>query len=104
MFATAVMLLATIPSQAKETVTSETSASVAVKATESAEVEALIKRVNEIKAMDKSSLSSAEKKALRKELRSAKKYVNDQGRHGHGGVVYISGSVVLLIVLLIILL
>jgi hypothetical protein len=90
-----------IPAQAKENIASKKTESSEVKKAESAEVTAHINRVNEIKAMDKSSLSSTEKKALRKELRSSKKYVND---HGHGGVVYISGGVVVLIIVLIILL
>jgi hypothetical protein len=69
--------------------------------TESAIVETLVARVNEIKAMDKSSMSPTEKKELRKELRSLKKSAN---AHSQNGVVYISGSLVLVIILLIILL
>ena len=68
---------------------------------ESAEVQIMIDRVNEINAMDKSSLSSAEKKELRKELRAIKRDVND---HSHGGRVYVSFGVILLIVVLIIVL
>ncbi|MEK6782695.1 MAG: hypothetical protein AABY93_13420 [Bacteroidota bacterium] len=67
--------------------------------TESVEVKALINRVNEINAMDKSAMSSSEKKELRKELRSIKRDVNE---HSHGGAVYISGSLLLFIILLII--
>jgi hypothetical protein len=67
---------------------------------ESAEIKALIARVDEIKAMDKSSLSSSERKALRKEMRMMKRTVN----HTQGTTVYVSGGLILLIVLLIIIL
>lgn len=66
----------------------------------SAEMKVLIDRVNEINAMDRSAMSSSEKKALRKELRTLKRDVNG---HSHGGTVYISGGLIVLIVLLIIL-
>lgn len=74
--------------------------SISLTENESAEVKALINRVNEINAMDKSSLNSVEKKELRKELRSIKREVN----RVNGSTVYISGGVILLIILLIILL
>lgn len=92
-FATAALLLVVIPSHANDATASATK-------TESAEVRILINRVNEIKAMDKSTLSFAEKKELRKELRGIKKEVNRRA----GNAIYISGGLILLIVLLIILL
>lgn len=66
---------------------------------ESAEVQALIKRVHEINAMDRSTMSKAERKEIRKELREIKKEVK---RHGGGGAVYISGSLLVVILVLII--
>ena len=53
-------------------------------------------RIAEIKAMDKSKLNAAEKKQLRKELRSMKKALT--------GGVYLSAGAIILIVLLLILL
>jgi hypothetical protein len=67
---------------------------------ESAEVKALLNRLNEIRDMDKSTLSRTEKKVLRNEVQSTKEALRD---HGHGGL-YISGGAVIIIVLLIILL
>ncbi len=59
----------------------------------------LMNRINEIKAMDKSSLSLAEKKELRKELKSIKKEFKKEFKG-----VYLSVSVIIIIILLLILL
>ncbi len=64
---------------------------------ESAEAKSLTRRLNEIKAMDKSNLNSAEKKDLRKETRSIRRELKNIS-----GGIYISAGV--LIVVLIILL
>lgn len=65
---------------------------------DAAQAQKLISRLEEIKAMDKSSMTRSEKKALRKEVNSIQKTMD-------GGVVYISaGAIILIIVLLIILL
>lgn len=64
-----------------------------------AEVKVLLVRLDEIKAMDKSELSSTEKKALRKEVRTIKSTLNS---NGHG--VYLSVGAIIIIVLLLILL
>ena len=72
------------------------SAIVAQKPTE--EVQAMIDRVQEIKAMDMSALSPAQKKELRKELRSTKQELKAvQG-------IYLSIGAILIIILLLILL
>lgn len=93
----ALLLVAFTPIQSKASEKNPTS--ISSTKTESAEVKALINRVNEINAMDRSSMTKAEKKELRKELRSIKREVN----HSQGGVVYVSGGLILLIILLIIL-
>jgi hypothetical protein len=98
-FVTAIMLLIMSPAQAKET-SPAAPRSTALTAEESARVTALINRVNEINAMDRSTMTHTEKKELRKELRSIKREVN----HSNGGVVYISGGLLVLIIVLIILL
>lgn len=59
----------------------------------------LMNRLEEIKAMDKSNMSSVEKKALRKEVRSIKKSLKEVG-----GGVYLSVGAIIIIVLLLILL
>jgi len=63
--------------------------------------DAIKKRVLEIKSMDKSTLTRAERKELRKELREMRKEAKDIG----GGGVYISllGILVIILVLIIIL-
>jgi hypothetical protein len=65
-----------------------------------AEVQALMDLVNEINAMDRSTMTRAERKEIRKELRSIKKEVHR--RHGGGGTLYISGGFLVLIIVLII--
>jgi hypothetical protein len=67
--------------------------------TESAEANALIARLHEIKAMDMSKLSPAARKELRKEVRSTKARMRDLS-----GGVYISAGVLVIILILIILL
>ena len=62
------------------------------------EVASLTKRVEEIRAMDKSEMTSLEKRELRKELKGIKENVRKNGE-----VIYISGGTLLLIVLIIIL-
>ena len=62
-------------------------------------VNLLLDRVEEIKAIDKSELSSSERKELRKELREIKSELREMGAG-----IYISGGALLVIILLIILL
>ncbi|HTG65885.1 MAG TPA: hypothetical protein VL859_05880 [Flavobacterium sp.] len=64
-----------------------------------AEVKTMLNRLNEIKAMDKSNLSSAEKKELRTEVKTIKKNLKSSG---HG--VYLSVGAIIIIILLLILL
>jgi hypothetical protein len=63
-------------------------------------VKNLINRLDEINAMDKSKLTSSEKKQLRKEARSTKKEIQEVG----GGVYISAGAIILILILLIILL
>jgi hypothetical protein len=107
---TACMLLLLVPAQLKagdnaNTKTVSTSATTTAK---SAEYNALVVRSNEIKAMDKSVLSSSEKKELRKETRSIKSELKVKGEstwvEGSNGGIYISVGGVLIIILLLVLL
>jgi hypothetical protein len=61
--------------------------------------EVLLQRLDDIDRLDKSDLKSAEKKALRKEVRSIKGQLDAMG-----GYVYISGAAIVLIVILLIIL
>lgn len=63
------------------------------------EVKVLLNRLEEIKAMDKSSLNFSEKKALRKEVRAINSAIKS-----HGDGVYLSVGAIIIIILLLILL
>lgn len=65
-----------------------------------ARLEAIKTRVDEIKAMDKSSLTKAERKALKSELIGMKKEAKALG----GGVYLSVGAIIIIILLLILLL
>lgn len=62
------------------------------------EVALLTKRVEEIRSMDKSDMTTAEKRELRKELKGIKSSANRGGE-----VIYLSAGTILLIILIIIL-
>lgn len=62
-------------------------------------IEAIKRRVEEIKAMDKSHLSRQERKALRKELKEMK----EQARAVTGGGIYLSVGAIIIIILVLIL-
>jgi hypothetical protein len=72
----------------------------ATKSAESAEAKILLTRLDEIKAMDKSTLNSTERKELRKEVRSIKSQLSELG----GGVYLSVGAIIIIILLLILLL
>ena len=65
-----------------------------------AHAQQLIARLKEIRDMDKSNLTSSEKKALRKEVKEMKKEVKREGSKG----IYLSVGAIIIIVLLLILL
>lgn len=65
-----------------------------------AEVKTMLTRLDEIKAMDKSSLNFAEKKALRKEVRA----INSSLKSSGNGVYLSVGAIIIIILLLILLL
>jgi hypothetical protein len=65
---------------------------------ESEKAKALIARLNEIKEMDKSSLSASEKKELRKETRSIKKQLKSASNG-----IYLSTAAIIIILLLVLL-
>ena len=65
-----------------------------------AEAERLINRLEEIKAMDKSNMTRAEKKALRKEVKEIRATLRSTGN----GVYLSVGAIIIIILLLILLL
>ena len=65
-----------------------------------AEVKIMINRLEEIKAMDKSSMTSVEKKELRKEVRTIKANL----KASNNGVYLSVGAIIIIILLLILLL
>ena len=90
-------LLSTFPSSQAMASNPRATTSVPLK---SVEVDALLNRLNEIKLMDKSTLSRAEKKALRNEVSSTKAVL----RENSSGVYLSGGALILIIILLIVLL
>ena len=94
-----VMSLSVVPTQMLAAEKNPTSATNTPKEV-TAEVKVLLNRIEEIKAMDKSSLNSAEKKELRKEVRAIKAELKSTGN----GVYLSVGAIIIVILLLILLL
>lgn len=65
-----------------------------------AHVESLVNRLNEIKDMDKSDMSRAEKRELRKEVKSIKADLKSSGN----GIYLSVGAIIIVILLLILIL
>ena len=93
------MSLSIVPTQMKKKKKNPTSVSNTPKEVP-AEVKVLLNRLDEIKSMDKSSLNSAEKKELRKEVRAIKAELKSTGN----GVYLSVGAIIIIILLLILLL
>ena len=75
-----------------------TEAAVNNAATNEAKSEVLLRRLEEIRDMDKSNLTRAEKKELRKEVKEIKASMK-----AYGGGVYLSVGAIIIIILLLIL-
>jgi hypothetical protein len=89
------MFLAASPFNSQAATTPVTEA-----APESAKAEALLKRLDEINELDKSKMTSREKRQLRKEVKTIKKDLKELS----GGVYLSVGAVIIIILLLILLL
>ena len=96
---TALLMFTFMSTPLKATETNPTPISETAKANEAA-INTLTLRLQEIKAADKSNMSAAEKKELRKETRAIK----GQMRQLSGGVYVSAGAVILIAILLIVLL
>ena len=88
------------PIQMKAIATSTIGTTAPTKTAEQVQADALITRLKEIEEMDKSSLTSNEKKQLRQETRAIKKNLKDIGQ----GVYLSAGAIIIIILLLILLL
>lgn len=97
---TVFLLMAIAPMQLNAMTKSDTISIVSIKPVDSEKSEALLARLNEIKMMDKSSLTSSDKKQLRIEARSIKKAL----KANSGGIYLSAGAIIIIILLLIILL
>lgn len=101
LYVTAALTLFTLlPSQLKAVAVDRPAAAVVARPDEAAQAAALITRLNEINAMDKSALGTSEKKQLRKEVCS----INTNLKEVSGGVYLSVGAVIIIILLLILLL
>lgn len=92
------MLLVTLTFNLNFAVAADNKPKTELTAEQQAELNRITSRVEEIRAMDKSTLSRAEKKELRKELKEMKKKAN-----AIGGGVYLSVGAIIIIILLLIL-
>jgi hypothetical protein len=73
---------------------------VALTPAEKAKIDGILLRLNEIKDLDKTSLTSAERKTLRKEVRTLKHEMKETSR----GVYLSVGAIIIIILLLILIL
>ena len=80
--------------------TNENPVPVTEKTTDEAHAQQLMNRLVEIRNMDKSNLTSSEKKALRKEVKEMKREIRADKKSG----IYLSLGAIIIIVLLLILL
>ena len=97
MIAAVLLLACTAPSFAT-TITPVSTTAISDAPTNEAKNEILLNRLNEIKSMDKSEMTRADKKALRKEVREIKATMK-----ANGGGLYISLGAAIIIILLLIL-
>lgn len=96
---TAFLLLTLTPTPLKAITGTDPTTATTTKSVNSKEADALLVRLAEIKALDKSNMSFSEKKQLRKETRAIKSQLK-----AIGGGVYLSVGAIIVILLLLILL
>ena len=106
---TAFLFLSFIPVQLKAVTETNKVSLATTKTVESKDVSVLIARVEKISAMDRSTMTSSEKKELRKELRSIKNDLKESSKNSanvttSSGGIYLSVGAIIIIILLLILL
>lgn len=73
--------------------------------TQSERIEQITKRIEEIKEMDKSKLTKAQRMALRKEVRGMKNELRTSKMEAAGGYVYVSvGALIIALIIILLLL
>jgi hypothetical protein len=97
---TVLMLLSFIPTQASAGTNPEKITLANPNSAEAKEANVLISRLYEIKAMDMSKMNSAEKKGLRKEVKSIKSELKTL----NGGVYLSVGAIIVILLILILIL
>jgi hypothetical protein len=97
---TAVLLVSFVPTTSKAENLLKPKEKVELTAEQAKQAEVMMNRLEEIKAMDKSNMTRAEKKALRKEVKSIKMAMADL----NGGVYLSVGAIIIIVLLLILLL
>ena len=97
---TIIALLSFMPTPSMATTENSAAPTEKLEKIESAEAKAMMSRLEEIKAMDKSNMTSKEKRVLRKEVRSIKKSMAEL----NGGVYLSVGAIIIIVLLLILLL
>jgi hypothetical protein len=100
LIASCMMFLTFQPSQTFAATKPTTTTEVVTNTADAAKAKIMILRLNEIKDMDKSNLTSSDKKNLRKEVRT----INRELKTMNGGVYLSVGAIIIIILLLIILL
>ena len=98
--ATVLLLFTLIPTQLKAVADNDPATKASTETVMTAENTALLARIDEIKDLDKSKLTSSQRKDLRKELRQIKHTLTLDG----GGIYLSVGALILVILLLILLL
>lgn len=100
LFLVCLMLAVFAPQVSQAAINAAPAAPATEKPVESAEATQLLRRLDEIKAMDKSNLNRTEKKALRQEVKGIKKDL----RAVSGGIYLSVGAIIVIALLLILLL
>lgn len=96
----ACLSLTLLPVQASASVPESTSSPASPNKSDATEVKNLELRLNEIKAMDMSKMKAAEKRSLRKEVKT----INKRMHNISGGVYVSAGAVIIVLILLLLLL
>lgn len=96
----ALFVLSLVPTDLKAGTETKKATTTAVATANPVDSNALLARLDEIKAMDISGMSAVEKRQLRREVRSIESTLNELG----GGYIIVGAGTLLLIILLVILL
>ena len=97
---TAFLSLTFVPTHLKAATEAKGSVTASANSAEATKANALLNRLNEIKALSKTKLNSSEKTQLRKEVRS----IRSQLKSMHAGIYLSVGAIIIIILLLILLL